>query len=84
MRTSLGKHNNFLLWHAKAISAGIAIGRAKAMANAAPVGPSVQELRSAGYSFSAIANELKACRIPTARGGKWCAAQVQRILRWTT
>ncbi|WP_407530271.1 recombinase family protein [Methylobacterium oryzisoli] len=84
MHTPARKGSNFLRWHAKAISTNIANGKTKAIINASSVSSLVQELRAAGSSFYAIANELEARRIPTARGGKWSVAQVKNVLRWTT
>jgi len=45
------------------------------------VGPIVADLRAAGAkSLREIAAGLNARGIPTARGGKWTAVQVQRVL----
>ena len=41
----------------------------------------IQELRAAGNSFQKIADHLTAAGIPTARGGRWRASTVHRLLR---
>ncbi len=41
----------------------------------------VQELRAAGNTFQQIADHLAATGIPTARGGRWRASTVHRLLR---
>jgi DNA invertase Pin-like site-specific DNA recombinase len=40
----------------------------------------IQPLRKSGASLREIMRELEAQEIPTARGGKWTAASVQRVL----
>jgi hypothetical protein len=43
--------------------------------------PTIQELQAAGCeSLRAIAAGLEECSIPAARGGKWSAVQVARLL----
>lgn len=56
--------------------------QARANARAADVGPIIRELQAAGAaSLRAIADDLNAKGIPTARGdGKWSAVQVARVL----
>jgi DNA invertase Pin-like site-specific DNA recombinase len=53
----------------------------RADARAADLMPTIAELRAAGAtSLRAIAAGLNERGIPTARGGKWSAVQVQRVL----
>ena len=53
----------------------------KARARAADLAPTVKELQAAGYeSLRAIAAGLEERGIPAARGGKWSAVQVARLL----
>lgn len=48
---------------------------------AANVVPIIRELQTAGYaSHNAIAGQLNARRVPTARGGQWTHVQVGQIL----
>jgi DNA invertase Pin-like site-specific DNA recombinase len=51
-----------------------------AKANADRVAAIVQPMRAQGASLRAIAGALKEAGVPTARGGEWTAAQVQRTL----
>ncbi|MDE0653918.1 MAG: recombinase family protein [bacterium] len=43
----------------------------------------IQELRAAGNTYQQIADHLTAAEIPTARGGRWRASTVHRLLRST-
>jgi DNA invertase Pin-like site-specific DNA recombinase len=66
---------------AKARAAGTAAVQAKAQARAADLAGTVKEVQAAGCeSLRAIAEELDARGIPAARGGKWSAVQVSRLL----
>jgi hypothetical protein len=66
---------------AKARAAGKAVRRAKAQARASDLAPVVQELQASGCeSLRGIAAGLDERGIPAARGGKWSAAQVARLL----
>src|SRR3954454_13366094 len=66
---------------AKARAAGNAAQRARAQARASDLANTVKELQAAGCeSLRAIATELDARGIPAARGGKWSAVQVSRLL----
>jgi Recombinase len=48
---------------------------------AANVLPPIRELQGAGYaSHNAIAGQLNARQVPTARGGQWTNVQVRQIL----
>ena len=59
---------------------GLAIMRI-ADARAEAVGPTIHELRKAGFvTIKAIVRELNERRIPTARGGKWHKTTVIRLL----
>ena len=51
---------------------------------AARVGPMIEALRSSGLSFAAIAEQLNARQIRTARGGTWAAMSVKRVLERQT
>ena len=56
--------------------------RAKAAARAEDLAPVIEAIRAQGItSATGIAKALNERRIPTARGGKWQAVQVQRLLR---
>lgn len=62
-------------------AAGLAVRQARASARARDVGAYVAELRAAGVaSLRGLAAGLNECGIPTARGGRWTAAQVARVL----
>jgi DNA invertase Pin-like site-specific DNA recombinase len=66
---------------AKDLRAAVAARREKAHARAADLAPVVKELRAAGCeSLRAIATGLEERGIPAARGGKWSAVQVARLL----
>jgi DNA invertase Pin-like site-specific DNA recombinase len=66
---------------AKARAAGRAAQQAKAQDRAADLAATVKELQAAGCeSLRAIAEGLEARGIPAARGGKWSATQVSRLL----
>jgi DNA invertase Pin-like site-specific DNA recombinase len=60
---------------------GNAANAAKAQARASDLADTVKELQAAGSkSLRAIADGLDARGIPAARGGKWSAVQVSRLL----
>jgi len=66
---------------AKARAAGKAAVQERARNRALDLAPTVQELQAAGCeSLRAIAAGLEERGIPAARGGKWSAAQVARLL----
>jgi DNA invertase Pin-like site-specific DNA recombinase len=66
---------------ARAMAAGRAAQREKALSRAADLMPTIKELQAAGFeSLRAIAAEMEQRGIPTARGGKWSAVQVSRLL----
>ncbi|MEL6596288.1 MAG: recombinase family protein [Pseudomonadota bacterium] len=54
--------------------------KANAKARADKVAKTVQPLRAQGASLRAIADALNTSGVPTARGGKWQASQVKRVL----
>jgi DNA invertase Pin-like site-specific DNA recombinase len=54
--------------------------KANARARAEKVAQTVQPLRAQGASLRQIADALNASGVPTARGGKWQASQVKRVL----
>lgn len=61
---------------------GAAANKAQAQQFAHNVLPVIQSIRAAGItSLAAVAQALDARGIPTARGGQWHSATVQRILR---
>src|SRR5262249_4308114 len=69
---------------AKARAAGRVAQQAQARARAADIVPTIKELQAAGFeSLRGIAIELDERGIPTARGGKWSATQVARLLEMT-
>src|SRR5262249_24073828 len=69
---------------AKQRALGRAALQAKARARAADLAPTIKELQAAGYgSLRAIAAGLEERGIPAARGGKWSAVQVPRLLEMT-
>jgi len=77
----LGNRTNL----ADASAKGASVNRAEADAFAANVLPVIESIRAAGAgSHRAIAVELNARRIETARGGAWSAEQVGRILTRST
>lgn len=47
----------------------------------ARVQPIIQRLKGDGMSLRGIANEMNRLNIPTARGGKWSAVMIAKILR---
>ena len=66
---------------AKHVKAAVAARREKARARAADLASVVKELQAAGCeSLRAIAAGLEERGIPAARGGKWSAVQVSRLL----
>jgi DNA invertase Pin-like site-specific DNA recombinase len=66
---------------AKARAAGRAVQRQQARNRALDLAPTIKELQEAGCtSLRAIAAALAASGIPAARGGKWTAVQVSRLL----
>ena len=61
--------------------AAIAAIEKRVDARAADLAPTIAELQAAGAtSLRAIAGGLNERGIPTARGGKWSAVQVSRVL----
>lgn len=54
--------------------------QARAKARAQELKPVFDTLQAQGQSLRAIARELSARRIPTARGGEWTAGAVARVL----
>lgn len=67
---------------AKARAASIAMNQAKASAKAEAVLPIIEAIQKSGVtSLRAIAAELTARKVPTARGGDWAAPQVRNILK---
>ena len=66
---------------AKALAAGRAAGQERARSRAMDLAPTIKELQEAGCeSLRAIAAGLEERGIPAARGGKWSAVQVSRLL----
>jgi DNA invertase Pin-like site-specific DNA recombinase len=64
-----------------AIAAGRAARTAKSAARAIDVAPIIVDLKASGaVSLREIAAGLNERGIPTARGGKWAAVQVQRVM----
>jgi hypothetical protein len=55
--------------------------KAKTSQFAANVAPIIREIKRAGYtSHNAIAGQLNARKVATARGGRWTHVQVGQIL----
>jgi len=78
--TKLGGYRGYKADDA-ARAAASAARTAKADATAADLAPIIADLRSSGTtSFGGIAAALNDKGIPTAKGGKWQAVQVQRVL----
>jgi len=66
--------------HHRGHNGGAATMRA-ADVRALALGTVISELRAAGFStLSAIANELNRKQVPTARGARWRATTVARLL----
>jgi DNA invertase Pin-like site-specific DNA recombinase len=66
---------------AKARAAGRAVLQARAQERAFDLAATIKELQAAGCeSLRAIAEGLEGRGIPAARGGKWSAVQVARLL----
>ena len=66
---------------AKARAAGRATLQERARSRAVDLAPTIKELQAAGCeSLRAIAAGLEERGIPAARGGKWSAVQVSRLL----
>jgi DNA invertase Pin-like site-specific DNA recombinase len=57
----------------------VATVREQAASFAARIMPIIAELEAQGFSANAIAGEMDARRIPTARGGKWTARAVLNV-----
>lgn len=74
----LGKPENLT---AEAQQKGAVANSRKAGERNRGVVPTILQLRSAGLGMASIAKRLNADGIPTAMGGDWHAAQVQRILK---
>jgi DNA invertase Pin-like site-specific DNA recombinase len=76
----LGGFRGFV-FRAKNHKAAAAARTAKAHARASDLAPTIKELQSPGReSLRAIAAGLEERGIPAARGGKWSAVQVARLL----
>jgi DNA invertase Pin-like site-specific DNA recombinase len=70
---------------AKARAAGRAAVQERARSRAMDIAPTIKELQQAGReSLRAIAAGLEERGIPAARGGKWSAVQVARLLEAAT
>jgi DNA invertase Pin-like site-specific DNA recombinase len=74
----LGKPENLTI---EAQQKGAVANSRKAGERNKAVVPTILQLRSEGLGMAAIASRLNADGIPTAMGGDWHAAQVQRILK---
>jgi hypothetical protein len=73
-----------LLSAAVAFSAPCFTSAAQTTRFAANVLPIIREIRTAGHtSHNAIAAQLNARKVATARGGKWTHVQVRQILART-
>ena len=63
-----------------AAGASAAVRRAKAVAHATAVAPTLKGLTARGLSHARIAGELNGQGMPSASGGSWYAEQVRRTL----
>jgi DNA invertase Pin-like site-specific DNA recombinase len=79
--TSLGRNNLTDEARAKGAKAGVEAIKAQAFKFAAAVLPRVLALRADGHSLNAIARQLAAEGVKTARGGAWTAVQVSDLLK---
>lgn len=59
---------------------GTAVARQRADEFAARVGPTIEAMQSQGLSLGAIAEQLNERQIRTARGGRWVAMSVKRVI----
>ena len=67
---------------AKHVKAAVAARQGKSRARAEDLAPTIKELQAAGFELlRAIAAGLDERGIPAARGGKWSAVQVARLLK---
>ena len=70
-----------MMFRSPASEGGIATLQKQARNRALDLAPTIQELHAGGCeSLRAIAAGLEERGIPTARGGKWSAVQVSRLL----
>jgi hypothetical protein len=77
----LGGYNKNPKIMAKARRAGHEANARKAAARAADIAPIIAELQASGAtSLQAIAEGLNQRQIPTAKGGRWSATQVMRVI----
>ena len=58
-----------------------ALQRSRADARALALAPEILALRARGSSYREIAKALTECGRPSARGGRWAAATLLRLLR---
>ena len=63
-----------------AARASAGVRRAKAVAHATAVAPTLEGLMLRGLSRASIASELNSRGVPSASGGNWYAEQVRRTL----
>lgn len=77
----IGAHKNPSLSGPKARAAAGAAVRAGADSFALQVAPTVQRLRAHGFGLAQVAAELNTLGVQTARGGRWDAPAVCRVLK---
>lgn len=65
----------------EAIAKGQAIRAENTKARHRPVASTIKTLRDKGYTLQAIADELNAAGVKTARGAIWTPAGVSRIIK---
>ncbi|HLX64061.1 MAG TPA: recombinase family protein [Planctomycetota bacterium] len=75
-----GREDARLAGLAKGREASIEARRAMALAAVADLAPTMQELRAKGESLAAIAEHMNTAGQQTARGSKWTAMSVKRVL----
>ncbi|CAO4172288.1 recombinase family protein [Methylorubrum extorquens] len=76
-----GNRGNLAVHNAKGREVSLQVRQDQAARRSADLAPIIAEIRAAGAtSLRQVADALNARGIPTARGGRWSAVQVQRVL----
>lgn len=77
-----GDRGNLPAVAAQGRAVSLAVRQEKARKHGADVAEEIEKIRAAGVStLNGIAAELNARNIPTARGGRWQAVQVDRVMK---
>jgi DNA invertase Pin-like site-specific DNA recombinase len=75
-----GNRGNLTIHNAKGREVSLQVRQDQAARRSADLRPVIAEIRAAGaVSLRQVADALNARGIPTARGGRWSAVQVQRV-----